>query len=92
MNKIKVKQTKCPRFKFKPREVTGGGGGGTVAESKFFCKNYSMSQVQTLKPKPFNKVMNTPTNSVEMIPSMLRTQQKKMGSIGHPVSKIWPKL
>jgi hypothetical protein len=38
-----------------------------------------LSQVQTPKPKLYNKVINTPTNSVEMIPSKLQTQQKKNG-------------
>jgi hypothetical protein len=41
---------------------------------KFFCKNQPMSQVQSLKPKHCKKVMNTPTNIVEMIPSKLETQ------------------
>jgi hypothetical protein len=30
----------------------------------FFCKNWPMSYVQSPKPKYFNKVMNTPTNSI----------------------------
>jgi hypothetical protein len=36
---------------------------------KFFCKNRYVSQVQTPKPKLYKKVMNTSTNSVEMISS-----------------------
>jgi hypothetical protein len=36
-----------------------------------------MSQVQSPKPKHCNKVMNTPTNNVEMIPLKLQMQQKK---------------
>jgi hypothetical protein len=47
------------------------------SQIKFFCKNWPMSQVQTLKPEPYKKVMNTPTNSIEIIPSKLRTQWKK---------------
>jgi hypothetical protein len=38
-----------------------------------------MSNVQTPKPKPYNKVMNTPTNSIEMISSKLWMHQKKNG-------------
>jgi hypothetical protein len=58
-----------------PREATGRGVNGS--RIKFFCKNRYMSQVQTLKPKSCKKVVNTPTNSVQKIPSKLRTQQKK---------------
>jgi hypothetical protein len=36
-----------------------------------------MSQVQTPKTKPYKKVMNTPTNSIEMIPLKLWMQRKK---------------
>jgi hypothetical protein len=50
-----------------------------------------MSQVQTPKPKPCMKVMNTPTNSIETPPSKLWTRWKRMWSNGHRVSKIWPK-
>jgi hypothetical protein len=46
---------------------------------KFFYKNQPMSQVQTLRPKYYKKVMNTPTNSVEVIPLELRMQRKKNG-------------
>jgi hypothetical protein len=46
-----------------------------------------MSQVQTPKPKLCKKMMNTPTNNVEMIRSELQTQRKRMGSIGHPIRK-----
>jgi hypothetical protein len=58
---------------------------------KLCCKNWPISQVQTTKLKPFKKVMNIPTNIIEMISSKLRMQRKKMGSIGHQVSKIWSK-
>jgi hypothetical protein len=44
---------------------------------KFFYNNRLMSQVQISKSKYCKKVMNTPTNNVEMIPLKLRTQQKK---------------
>jgi hypothetical protein len=54
-----------------PREVTGGGEGVNGSLIKFFCKNGPMSQVQIPKQKPYKKVMNTPTNRVEMIPSKL---------------------
>jgi hypothetical protein len=35
---------------------------------KFFYKNRPMSQVQTPRQKSDNKVMNIPTNSIEMTP------------------------
>jgi hypothetical protein len=41
------------------------------SQSKFLCKNWPMSQVQTPKLKSYMKVMNTPTNIIEMIPSKL---------------------
>jgi hypothetical protein len=47
------------------REATRGGVNGS--RIKFFCKNWPMSQVQIARPKPYKKVMNTPTNSIEMI-------------------------
>jgi hypothetical protein len=61
------------------------------SQSKLLFKNWPMSQVQIPKPKPYKKVMNTPTNIIEMTPSKLWTQRKRMGSIGHSVSKIWSK-
>jgi hypothetical protein len=36
-----------------------------------------MSQVQTPKPKPYKKVMNTPINSIEMIPPKVMNAVKK---------------
>jgi hypothetical protein len=60
-----------------PRETTGGGVNGSPI--KFFCENGPLSQVETPNPKPYNKLMNTLTNSVEMIPSKLQMQQKKNG-------------
>jgi hypothetical protein len=66
-----------------PREVTGRGGGVNGSRIKFFHKNRPMSQVQTPKPKPCKKVMNTPTNSIEMIPSKFERNGKIMGLIGH---------
>jgi hypothetical protein len=47
-----------------------------------------MSQVQTPKPKPYKKVMNTPTNIIEMTPQSYERSEKRMELIGHPVSKI----
>jgi hypothetical protein len=52
------------------REATGRGG-VNGSKIKFFCRNRPMSQVQIPRPKPYKKVMNTPTNNVEMISSML---------------------
>jgi hypothetical protein len=46
-----------------------GGVNGSLI--KFFCKNWPMSQVETLNPKPWKKVMNTQTNNIEMVPSKL---------------------
>jgi hypothetical protein len=56
---------------FEGLEKATRGGGVNGSQSKFFCKNWAMSQVQTPKPKPYKKVMNTPTNIIEMIPSKL---------------------
>jgi hypothetical protein len=53
-----------------PEKVTRGGG-VNGSQSKFLCKNWPMSQVETPNPKPYKKVMNTPTNSIEMIPQKL---------------------
>jgi hypothetical protein len=53
------------------RRRSEGGGEVNGSQSKFLYKNWSMSQVQILKPKPCKEVMNTPTNSIEMIPSKL---------------------
>jgi hypothetical protein len=74
-------KTKQIKYVEGQREVTGGGRGGGVNGSliKFFCKNLPMSQVQTPKPKPYKKVMNTSTNSAEMISSKLWMHQKKNG-------------
>jgi hypothetical protein len=36
-----------------------------------------MSQVQTPKPKPYKKVMNTPTNSIEMTPLKVMNAAEK---------------
>jgi hypothetical protein len=47
-----------------------------------------MFQVQTPKPKSCKKVMKTPINSVEMIPSRYECNRKRMGLIGHLDSKI----
>jgi hypothetical protein len=44
------------------------GGGVNGSRMKFFYKNRPMSQVQTPRQKSDNKVMNIPTNSVEMTP------------------------
>jgi hypothetical protein len=52
-----------------PKKATRGRV--NESQSKFLCKNSPMSQVQTPKRKPYKKVMNTPTNSIEMIPSKL---------------------
>jgi hypothetical protein len=51
-----------------------------------------MSQVQSLKPKHYKNVMNTPTNSVEMIPSMLRMQRKKNVIIWTPGQQDMTKI
>jgi hypothetical protein len=53
-----------------PEKATRGGG-MNGSQSKFLCKNWLMSQVQTPNPKPYKKVINTPTNSIEMLPSKL---------------------
>jgi hypothetical protein len=53
----------------RPEKATRGGVNGS--QSKFLYKNWHMSQVQTQKPKPYKKEMNTPTNIIEMIPSKL---------------------
>jgi hypothetical protein len=45
--------------------------GVNESQSKFLCKNWPMSQVQTPKSKPYKKVMNTPTNNIEMVSSKL---------------------
>jgi hypothetical protein len=52
---------------------------GESSQSKFLYKNWPMSWVQTPNPKSYNKVMNTPTNIIEMIPSKIWTQRKKSG-------------
>jgi hypothetical protein len=54
-----------------PEKVTRRGGGVNGNQSKFLYKNWPMSQVQTPKPKSYKKVINTPTNSIEMISSKL---------------------
>jgi hypothetical protein len=69
-----------------PAKATRGGVNGS--QSKFLCKNWPMSQVQTPKPKPYKKVMNTPTNIIEMTPQSYECSEKRMELIGHPVSKI----
>jgi hypothetical protein len=56
-----------------------GGGGLNGSLIKFFCKNWPMSQVQTPEPKPCKKVMNTPTNNIEITPLKVQTQKKKNG-------------
>jgi hypothetical protein len=45
--------------------------GVNESQSKFLYETRPMPQVQTPKLKPYKKVMNTPTNSIEMIPSKL---------------------
>jgi hypothetical protein len=62
-----------------PREVTEGGGVVNGSLIKFFCKNRPIFQVQIPKAKSCKNVMNTPTKSVEMILSKVRTQRKKNG-------------
>jgi hypothetical protein len=52
-------------------EKTTRGGGVNESQSKFLYKNWPISQVQTSKSKPYKKVINTPTNSIEMILSKL---------------------
>jgi hypothetical protein len=55
-------------------KVTRGVNG---SQSKFLYKNWPMSQVQTPKPKPYKKVMNTPTNSIEMTPLKVMNAAEK---------------
>jgi hypothetical protein len=57
--------------------VIRGGGGVNGSLIQFFFKNWPMFQVETLKPKSCKKVMNTPTNIIEMTTSKLQTQWKK---------------
>jgi hypothetical protein len=52
----------------------GVGGGVNGRLIKFFYKNQLMSQVQSPKAKHYDKVMNTPTNRVKMVPSKLQIQ------------------
>jgi hypothetical protein len=73
-----------------PREVTRGGG-GEREPNQLLLQELDYVPISNPKPKPYKKVINTPTNSIKMVPLKLRTQQKRMGSIRHPVSKIWPK-
>jgi hypothetical protein len=72
----------------------GGDQRGAVNESwiKFFFKNWHISQVQTPKPKPCKKVMNThqpPAN--KWSPQSYKASGRRMRSNRHSVSKIWPK-
>jgi hypothetical protein len=55
------------------REATGVGGGGEREPNQILLQE--LTYVPSLNPKlkHYKKVMTTPTNSVEMIPTMLRT-------------------
>jgi hypothetical protein len=53
------------------------GGGVNGSQIKFFYKYRPMSQVKSLEPKHYKKMMNTPSNIIELIPSKLWTQWKK---------------
>jgi hypothetical protein len=46
-----------------------------------------MSQVQSPKPKTLQKVMNTPINSTQMVPSKLQMQQKKWDQLDTLLAK-----
>jgi hypothetical protein len=72
-----------------PREATGGGWMG--AESKFFHKN---GLCPKFKPQSQNFARRWWTHQpieYKWYPQSYKCSRKRMESIEHPVSKIWPK-
>jgi hypothetical protein len=55
------------------------GGGGEREPNQLLLQELAYVPISNPKPKPYKKVINTPTNSIKMVPLKLRTQQKKNG-------------
>jgi hypothetical protein len=54
-----------------------GGGGGEWESNQILLYELTYVPISNPNPKPCKKVMNTPTNNIEMIPLKLRMHQKK---------------